>query len=243
VAGELAVHDPPARGTPFEYVLVQLEADGRLQAFFDAVDASEWFHLRHQLLLFSLATRYAGHPLVRRLLADLSARELAAGPHTMVPGGAGVGSVWLRHNPRWRIDVGDVFGEVDSVYITTKDAKRLKPAKADALRAALVQEHKAMAGELFKGVAIGDYDGDRFAREALGRALPKEGLADAVAGPGVQRELRAGQRRGPAGPLPPRCVLGILLRPARLTAGPPAPDPRPAARRPPRPARPGLLLP
>jgi len=168
----------PPGGTPFEYVLVQLEAGGRLQAFFDAVDASDWFHLRHQLLLFSLATRYAGHPLVRRLLADLSARELAAGPHTMVPGGTGVGSVWLRHNPRWRLDVGDVFGEVDSDYITTKDAKRLKPAKADALRAALVQEHKAMAGELFNGVASGDYDGDRFAREALGRALPKEGLAD-----------------------------------------------------------------
>ena len=168
----------PPGGTPFEYVLVQLEADGRLQAFFDAVDASDWFHLRHQLLLFSLATRYAAHPLVRRLLADLSARELAAGPHTMVPGGTGVGSVWLRHNPRWRVDVGDVFGEVDSDYITTKDAKRLKPAKADALRAALVREHKAMAGELFKGVASGDYDGDRFAREALGRALPKEGLAD-----------------------------------------------------------------
>jgi hypothetical protein len=166
----------PPGGTLFEYVLAELERQGRLAAFFTAVDASADWYLRYRLMLLCLATRYADHPLAARLRQDLSARALTGGPHTMVEGGEGVGEIWLNHNPSRKVRAGQVFGDLNDVYITTKDVKQLKPAKAKALRDAIAAEERAMAHDLFAGLLHGEYDGEGFARQALSQALPKVGL-------------------------------------------------------------------
>ena len=166
----------PPGGTLFEYVLAELERQGRLAAFFTAIDASADWYLRYQLMLLCLATRYADHPLAARLRQDLSARALTGGRHTMVEGGEGVGEIWLDHDPARKIRAGQVLGDLNDLYITSKDVKQLKPAKAQALRDAIVTEQKAMAHDLFTGLLHGEYDGEGFARKALEQALPKVGL-------------------------------------------------------------------
>jgi hypothetical protein len=181
----------PPGGTLFEYVLAELERQGRLTAFFTAVDASADGHLRYQLMLLCLATRYADHPLAARLRQDLSARALTAGRHTMVAGGEGVGEIWLDHDPSRKVRVGQVFGDKNDVYITTKDLKRLKSAKAQALRDAIAAEERAMAHDLFAGLLHGEYDGEGFARQALAQALPKVGLTkDDFEKVSIQRSMR-----------------------------------------------------
>ena len=158
----------PPGGTLFEHVLVVLEADGHLVELYDPVNASRFFGLRHRLLQHSLATRYADHPRVRRLLTELSERSLAATragcfPDAIPP------EIWLDGDSARRVRVGEVLGDRDSLYLSGKDLKELKPERAQQLRQACEQ----IRIEMHRQVASDDgteYSDEAFATEVLTRA-------------------------------------------------------------------------
>jgi hypothetical protein len=168
----------PPGGTLFEYVLAELERRGQLAAFFAAVDASDYDELRYRLLMLCLPTRYAGHPRAVSLRRDFTARSLAAGGHTMVEGGDGVGEIWLGRDSARKVRVGEVFGDKDDVYLTTKDLRQLKAAKAQELRDAVAAEEQAMVCDLLAGRLHQEYDGESFARQALARARARVSLSN-----------------------------------------------------------------
>ena len=159
----------PPGGTLFEHVLVVLEADGHLVELYDRVNASRFFGLRHRLLQHSLATRYADHPRVRRLLTELSERSLAATRAGYFPD-ADPPEIWLDGDSARRVRVGEVLGDRDSLYLSGKDLKELKPERAQQLRQACEQ----IRIEMHRQVAAGDdgteYSDEAFATEVLTRA-------------------------------------------------------------------------
>lgn len=180
---------PPARpagGTLFEYVLTELAGD--FDRLYDAVAASRHFGLRHRLLRLSLATSWAAHPGVLRLRESLRAERLAGTAHGYRTGPS---RILLDRDPRRTVAVNGVLGEVDPIYTTRRDLKRLRPDRVAALREALDAERVALVGRIARGEDRGDYDQERFAREVLARAVQRVRLTEAdFRGVTVERSIR-----------------------------------------------------
>jgi hypothetical protein len=168
----------PPGGTLFEHVLAELDAAGRLAALFDAADASGYVDLRYRLHLLALPTRYATHQRVTRFAQRLAQERLGAMRHHYIPGGIGVGEIWLERERDDRVVVGQVLGDVDDTFITTKELKQLKPTRAAALRKAMEDARNAIREGIYRGTDPTVYDEELFGREVVARAVAAVGLSD-----------------------------------------------------------------
>ncbi|MEW2352934.1 hypothetical protein [Spirillospora sp. NPDC029432] len=172
-------HVRPPGGTLFEHVLNVLDGAGRLETLFDAAEASSYEGLRYRLLLLCLPTRYAAHSRVVRLRAFLAAKRRADAPHGYVAGGPGTGALLLEKDQRRTVRAGAIFGDVDSIYISRKPHKRLKPAPAARLREAFDRERDALAARILTGATAEEYDERSFAAAVIARAAAAAGVTDA----------------------------------------------------------------
>jgi hypothetical protein len=165
----------PEDGTVFEFVLAELESRGMLATLFDKVEASHNTRLHQQLLRLTLATRYAGHDRVRRSYELLTTRVLSRRPHIYR---VAEQEIWLERNPNTRLRVGDVLGDVDSIYIFEREEKRLKPARLPAFREALTIEREALMGRILRGEDTTQYTEESFTRAVLGAAVQRIPLSE-----------------------------------------------------------------
>ncbi|MFD0278928.1 hypothetical protein ACFVHB_34165 [Kitasatospora sp. NPDC127111] len=178
--------DRPAGGTLFEHVLTALGGD--FDRLYDAVEASRHFGLRHRLLRLSLATSWATHAKVLKLHESLTTERLTGTPNEYRTDPA---RILLDRDPRKTVAVNGVLGEVDSLYTTRRELKRLRPARAAALREALDAERVELVGRIARGEDHASYDQERFAREVLSRAVQRVRLtADDFQDVTVERSIR-----------------------------------------------------
>lgn len=165
----------PDGGIPFEYVLEELERRKQFDLLFDKVESSGFFPLKHLLLLLSLATAYSSHERVRRLHEGMTAHMLKNLQHDYL---ITEGVLLLEHDPdrKWRI--GGALGDVHSIYLFEKDAKRLKPSRIPAFKEALEIESKALIEKILKGEETRHFNEEEFSREAIGKAAERIKLND-----------------------------------------------------------------
>ncbi|MFE1377393.1 hypothetical protein ACFW6S_00345 [Streptomyces sp. NPDC058740] len=157
-------------GGLFGHVLASIERHGRLGEFFDAADATRRFALRLRLLQQCEATPYAGHERVRALRAALGRERAATTAHAYTVGGPGRGSVRLHREADGTVPVGGVLGEVEPLYGKTATVMRPKPGRAEALRAALLDQRQLMVEQILAGRDQGSYTEDEFTAMAVERA-------------------------------------------------------------------------
>ena len=160
----------PPGGTLAEHVLAELERTGDFIRLYDLVDETRYFGLRAQLLAISLPTKFADHPRVRRLHEELAAARAATMRNEYLPAEGG-GAILVDRDPDQRWSSGAVLGDLDSLYIVNRDAKRVKNSRLEALRAALSRHRVAVLGEVASGRLPREMDEESFAREVLARAL------------------------------------------------------------------------
>lgn len=160
----------PSGGTLVEHVLAELYRTGEVVALVDAIDSTGYFGLRARLLEISLPTRFADHPRIARLHAELAhAREITL-QNIYLPDDAG-GTILMRRDPTWRWSVGGVLGDTRSMYVVEREMKTVKEAKAAAFKAALLTHRIAVMADVASGKLPRDLDDEAFAREVLARAL------------------------------------------------------------------------
>lgn len=184
--------NPPANrprgGSVFEQLLVELERRNQFNTLFDKVEASGNAGLHQYLIQFSLATRYATHARVLRSHQQLIATVLSRGAHIYRTDPQ---EIWLERDSDDRVGVGRVFGEVDSIYIFERSAKRLKPARVTAFREALVFEREALIARILRGEDTNHYTEEDFSRATIGAAVQRMHLTnDDFEEVTIQRSMR-----------------------------------------------------
>ncbi len=157
----------PPGGTLAEHVLADLERTGDFTRLYDSVDETRYFGLRAWLLALSLPTKYGDHPRVQRLHDELAAARAATFRNDYLPDEA----ILLDRRPSRRWAVGGVLGDLASLYVISRDIKRVKDEKLKALKTALVKHRVAVLGEIATGKLPREMDDEEFARESLARAL------------------------------------------------------------------------
>ncbi|WP_030241793.1 hypothetical protein [Streptomyces sp. NRRL S-350] len=195
--------DPPSErpdgGTLFEYVLAELAGD--FARLYDVVEASRHFRLRHRLLRLSLATSRAADPRVAKLRESLTGQRLAG---TRNEYRTDPTRILLDREPGRAVAAGGVLGEVESIYTTRRDLKRLRPARVETLRKALEAERVELVGRIARGEDRTTYDQERFATAVLAGAVRRVGLTGAdFVNVTVERSIRLLEvRRQEEGGLP-----------------------------------------
>jgi hypothetical protein len=178
----------PRGGSVFEQLLAELESRNRFNTLFDKVESSGNVALHQYLIRFSLATRYATHARVARSHEQLIATVLNRGAHIYHTEPQ---EIWLERDPDDRVGVGQVFGEVDPIYIFEREAKRLKPARVAAFQTALVAESQVLIGKILRGEDTNHYTEDDFARAAISAAVQRIHLSnDDFEEVTIQRSMR-----------------------------------------------------
>ena len=171
--GEAPDQRPPG-GTLFEYVLRELDRSGDFLALFNAVDQAHHFGTRLALLRYSLPTVYGSHPRVVALMQALSRARLDSMRNSYLTDGDGA----ILLDRKYAVLAGEVFGDVDSTYIFSSKLRQLKPAKAAALRDALLAERISLMAAVTTGSVTADYDTEAFAKESLARAVKLVGIGE-----------------------------------------------------------------
>ncbi|MFE5587279.1 hypothetical protein, partial [Kitasatospora sp. NPDC056531] len=112
--------------------------------------------------------------------------------------------ILLERKPGRAVAAKGVLGEVDSIYTTRRELKRLPPARADALRKALEAERVELVGRIARGEDRTGYDQERFATALLAGAVRRVGLTKAdFVNVTVERSIRLlDVRRSEEGGLP-----------------------------------------
>jgi HopA1 effector protein family len=165
----------PAGGTVFEYVLADLESQGQFDGLFDKVERSERLALQQQLVRLALATRYAGHERVRRLLELLQKRVLSRRTHIYRPA---EGEIWLERKQSAIVSLNTALGDVDSIYIFEHDDKRLKPDRIPDFREALKTEREELIKRILKGQDTKQYTEEEFLRTVMAAAVQRIHLSE-----------------------------------------------------------------
>ena len=166
----------PADGSPFEFVLAELEDRHLFAKLFDQVESANEGLAVHQLAVrLALATRYADHPRVQRSLVDLG-RALLGGRENRYRDRPP--AIFLAKSHSDRVDVRVPFGNVDSIYIFERKEKRLRPDRAAVLKAAISAEKTLLIERIFRGEEKHEFDEVRFASEVLDAAVKRMGLND-----------------------------------------------------------------
>jgi hypothetical protein len=157
----------PPGGTLFEFVLAELEQLGKLDLLFDKVEESSYPATYQRVIRLSLATRYADHPRVRRSYELLLHRVLQARENIYRPAER---EIWLERDEDRKVKVGQVFGDVRSIYIFERKEKQLKETRAAEFRAALKAERQALIANILSGKDTSQYTEDSFAKATIAAA-------------------------------------------------------------------------
>jgi hypothetical protein len=166
----------PADGSPFEFVLAELEDQHLFDKLFDQVESASEGLAVHQLAVrLALATRYADHPRVQRSLLDLGRVLLGRRENRYRDRPP---AIFLGRSDSDRVDVRVPFGNIDSIYIFERKEKRLRPDRAEVLKAAILVEKILLIERIFRGEEKLEFDQDRFASEVLDAAVKRMGLND-----------------------------------------------------------------
>jgi hypothetical protein len=160
----------PSGGTVFEYVLAELESRGELDMPFDKVERANDTGLHARLIRLSLATRYATHARVVRSHEQLISIVLGRRENIYRDREQ---EIWLDRSSDKRVGVGQVFGEVDSIYVFERDGQRLKLARTPAFREALMIERELLIERILKGEDTNQYTEDNFALATIGAAAQR----------------------------------------------------------------------
>ena len=82
-------------------------------------------------------------------------------------------AIWCR---RWR--VGEVLGDVSSIYLFERKSQRLKAARLPVLKSAMEEEAKALFGRILRGEDTSQYDEETFAKTVLAKAAERIHLGE-----------------------------------------------------------------
>ncbi|MGX2998567.1 hypothetical protein JNUCC64_30610 [Streptomyces sp. JNUCC 64] len=163
---------PPVRppgGTVFEWTLTGLTARER-ELFFTALAGVGDFGLRHRVLLLALATRHAADPRVQALRSALRTARAAATRHRYRTDTSPTGILLERDPAQW-VGAGEVLGDRDPTYVSHREVRRLRPARATALRNAVERERVALVEKLASSDDQRELSEEEFAREVLALAV------------------------------------------------------------------------
>lgn len=169
--GEHPPDERPDGGTLFEFVLEELNRQSNLNMLFERVEAADHGILLGLVVRHSLATCFAAHERVRRSAA-LRVERFESGRKNLYADKF----VVLERNPDCTVKVGEVFGDVDSIYIFKREEKQLKPARLTAFREAMLSEGQALIGRILRGEDTNQYSEEDFARSVMGTAVQRIGL-------------------------------------------------------------------
>lgn len=178
----------PPGGTPFEYVLEELEKRGQFDTLFDKAEQAHIGLVFTAVIRLALATRYAAHPRVRRS-RDMLATRVLEGRKNIYR--VAERELWLDRDPDYTLRVGGVLGEVSPVYIKERKEQRLKSARVADFRAALDTERKALIGRILSGEETRQYTQEEFTKETVAAAAKRIALSkDDFETVTIQRSLR-----------------------------------------------------
>ncbi len=173
--GEVPPETRPPGGNVFEFVLAELESRGEFNTLFDKVERANHVGLHQHLIRLSLATSYAAQARVARSHAQLISTVLGRRRNIYFESAQ---EIWLDRNPERSVSAGQVFGEVDSIYIFERNDKRLKPSRIPAFREALRIEREALVERILHGEDTTQYSEEDFARATIGAAVQRIHLSN-----------------------------------------------------------------
>ena len=181
----------PPGGTLAEHVLAELERTGDFLRLYDLVDGTHYFGLQARLLAISLPTRFGDHPRVRRLHEELAAARAATQRNEYLPAEGGGGAILMDRDQNRRWTTGGVLGELSSLYLISRDGKRVKDVKLAAIKVALIKHRVGVVTDIAAGKLPKELDEEGLAREALARALEEVPIGqDDIEEVTIQRSLK-----------------------------------------------------
>lgn len=158
------------RATAFEFLLAELEVRGLFDRLFTLLDQAFVADLSLYVMRLALQTRYANHPRILQMVEFWNAQYRRTLSHTYL---VREGEIWLEHRPDWRLRIGQVLGEIASIYTVSSTGKRLKETRRQALRAAIEDETGLLYQRMLRGQETRPMSQEQLANTILAAAAQR----------------------------------------------------------------------